>query len=168
MLKKINTIMVNIAQTISIIAIFLLALSLFTGVLARYVFLVSIPEIEPIRKFCIMWLVFMGSALAIKDKEHLEIDIFTEYLSDRVAKVRDIIVYVLTFAAVIILLFIGIAAFKAGLTRKELVPIRFLSERPSLTYYYSAFLVGTIFMVYFQVLNLKQFFRKGTKEVNDK
>ncbi|WP_157911683.1 TRAP transporter small permease [Alteribacter populi] len=168
LIKRLNKSLVTIAEITSVIAILLLSIALFVGVLARYIFFASIPEIEAIRKFCIMWLVFMGSALAIKDKQHLEIDIFTEYLSQRLAKIKEIIVYILTLAAVVILLFIGIAAFEAGMNRTELVPIRFLPFRPSLTYYYSAFLVGTIFMLYFHVFNVKQLFNKGTFEVNNK
>ncbi|SDN87035.1 TRAP transporter small permease [Alkalicoccus daliensis] len=164
--KKINATLKYVTESINVITMITLTLALFTGVIARYVFSYSIPEIEVIRKFCIMWLVFMGSAIAIKEKQHLEIDIFTEYLSKRLAKIKEVIVYILTLAGVIILLFIGLAAFDAGLNRTELVSISFLPFRPSLTYYYSAFLIGSIFMLYFHLLNFKDIWRDGPNEVN--
>ncbi|MCE9663521.1 TRAP transporter small permease [Halomonas sp. M5N1S17] len=146
----------------------LISITLFAGVLTRYVFSYSVPELEVLRKFSLLWLVFLGSALAVKEKAHLEIDIFSEYLSETGLKVKNIIVYLLSLFGMIILLFIGIAAYRAGLMRTELVPIRFLPSQPSLIYYYSAFLVGSVFMIYFHLLNAKYLFtRKNEEEVDE-
>lgn len=142
----------------------LISITLLTGVVTRYVFSYSVPELEVLRKFSLLWLVFLGSALAVKEKAHLEIDIFSEYLGRTGLKVKNIIVYLLSLFGMIILLFIGIAAFRAGLMRTELVPIRFLSSQPSLIYYYSAFLVGSIFMIYFHLLNGRHLFAKKNEE----
>lgn len=165
-MKKLSSLIFKAASAISIVMLILLTLALFTGVIARYVFEYSIPEIEVVRKFSIMWLVFMGSALAVKEKLHLEIDILSDYISDNLIRIKNIIVYFLSLVGIIILVFVGIAAFKSGLMRTELVSIRFLSSPPSLLYYYSAFLVGSIFMLYFHLANLKDLFKR--KEVKKK
>ncbi|MCK0470137.1 TRAP transporter small permease [Halalkalibacter sp. APA_J-10(15)] len=162
-MKKLSSIITKVAGAISIVMLITLALSLFTGVIARYVFSYSIPEIEVVRKFSVMWLVFMGSALAVKEKLHLEIDILSDYMSENKIRIKNIIVYVLTLIGIVILILVGIAAFRSGLMRTELVSIRFLSSPPSLIYYYSAFLVGSIFMLYFHLANLKDLFKR--KEV---
>ncbi|TSB47304.1 TRAP transporter small permease [Alkalicoccobacillus porphyridii] len=167
LIKRFNKHFVNIAEVIGVLSIIALALALFSGVIARYVFSISIPEIEVVRKLCVTWLVFIGSALAIKDKQHLEVDIFSEYMSKASARIKDIVVWALTLFAVVILLFIGIAAFQAGLDRRELVPISFLSFRPSLTYYYAALLFGAIFMLYFHLLNAKKVFSKVERGLDD-
>lgn len=163
--SKVNAVIKTIAEYISMIALILLTLALFTGVMSRYVFSVSIPEIEVIRKFAIMWLVFMGAAIAVKENLHLEIDIFTEYLSETNVKIKSIVVHLLTLIAIIILILVGIAAFKAGVNRTELVSIRFLSSPPTLIYYYSAFLVGSIFMLYFHLVQIAEVFGKKQGEV---
>lgn len=155
MLRKIHRTITIVTEVISVVTLVILALALFVGVVARYVFETSIPEIDVIRKFCIMWMVFTGSALAVKEKTHLEIDIFTEYLSKKMNLIKSIIVYVLTLIGIVLLIIVGYEALKAGATRKELISIRFLSEQPSLTYYYSAFLVGSIIMLYYHLVNLK-------------
>src|SRR5699024_5902583 len=117
--------------------------------------------------FALIWFVLVGSAIAVRDKQHLDIDIFSEYLSERLNNIRLMIVYVLTLLGIVILLFIGFAAFKAGLNRLELVPIRFLSSQPSLIYYYSAFLIGSLMMLIFHLENMKDFFPKiNNKDVN--
>ncbi|MFI0473748.1 TRAP transporter small permease [Halomonas sp. HMF6819] len=147
----------------------LISVTLFTGVVTRYVFSYSIPELEVLRKFSLLWLVFLGSAIAVKEKAHLEIDILSDYLSETGAKIRNIIVYLLTLVGIVILVFIGVAAFKSGVMRSELVSIRFLSSPPSLIYYYSAFLVGSALMLYFHLFNSKGlFFKKHKKEVKGK
>lgn len=155
--SRLNSVITKIAGAISILMLIFLALALFTGVVTRYVFSYSIPELEVLRKFSIMWLVFMGSAVAVKEKLHLKIDIFTDYLSDNMIKIKNIIVYMLVLFSIIILVFVGVAAFEAGLNRTELVSIRFLSSPPSLIYYYSAFLVGSCFMLYFHLMHAKEY-----------
>lgn len=160
-MKKISEVVSKLATGISILMLITLTLALFTGVVARYVFSISIPEIEVFRKFSIMWLVFMGSSLALKEKLHLEIDILSDYMSENKVRIKNKIVYVLVLFALIVMIFIGIAAFNSGLNRTELVSVRFLSSSPSLIYYYSAFIVGTIFMFYFHLEQFKRvFFRK--------
>ncbi|MGY4691672.1 TRAP transporter small permease [Salibacterium sp. K-3] len=141
----------------------LLSLTLFTGVLARYVFEASIPETEIFQKLSIAWLVFLGAAVAVKENEHLQIDIFSDFLPPKLVYAKNILVYILTLAAVCILVIVGWKALEAGLGRTELVQIRFLSSPPSLAYYYSAVLVGAVLMLIFHLLNIKKFFssRKG-------
>ncbi|MCR6104907.1 TRAP transporter small permease subunit [Salipaludibacillus agaradhaerens] len=164
-MKKLKELISKVASAISIAMLITLALSLFIGVIARYVFSYSIPEIEVVRKFSVMWLVFMGSAIAVKEKLHLEIDILSDYMSDSHVRIKNMIVYVLVLFAISILIFIGVAAFNSGLSRSELVSIRFLSSPPSLIYYYSAFLVGSLFMLYFHLEQFKNVFsRKGVKK----
>lgn len=160
MFKKLNKAITTITESISVLSLAILSIALFIGVIARYVFHTSIPEIDVIRKFCIMWLVFTGSALAVKEKTHLEIDIFTEYLNKRMRIVKSILVYLLTLTGIVLFIIVGYEALKAGADRTELISIRFLPGQPSLTYYYSAFIVGSILMLYYHVLNIKDVFRE--------
>ncbi|SDI79778.1 TRAP transporter small permease [Alteribacillus bidgolensis] len=166
--SKVNRGIKNIVESFNAFTLVLLAVTLFVSVVARYVFSASIPETEVIRKFCIAWLVFMGSAIAVKEKHHLEIDIFTEYLSARLVRIKNIIVYVLMLTAILILVFVGVAAFNAGINRTEMVSIRFLSDPPSLAYYYTAVLVGSIFMLYFHIVNARKLLELPSNEVNKK
>ncbi|MFD1415798.1 TRAP transporter small permease [Oceanobacillus jeddahense] len=166
MFSKIIQGLTKVADVFSVLMMILLAVTLFIGVLTRYVFSFSIPELEVVRNFCLIWMVFIGSALAVKEKLHLDIDIFSDYLSERLNSWRIRIVYLLTFFGIGILIFIGVAAFESGLNRMELVPIRFLSEQPSLVYYYSSFLVGSVLMLLFHLLNIRDLL--GRNEVGKK
>ena len=165
--NRLNKTLIKLVEMISIFSIIMLTVVLFVEVLARYIFQISIPEIEVVRKFCVTWLVFLGAALAVKDKQHLEVDIFDEYLNKSASRIKSYIVYALTLAAIVILVFIGYAAFQAGLNRRELIPISFLSFRPTLTYYYVAFLLGSFFMLYFHLLNGRELIKSVKSEVDE-
>lgn len=162
-MKKVMGVAKVIAEWISLAALVSLTIALFVGVLSRYVFKISIPEIEVVRKFAIMWLVFMGSAVAVQEDAHLEIDIFSEYLGERANRIRKIIVTLLVTLAVVILVMVGYNILLAGLNRTELVLIRFLPFRPTLAYYYSAFLAGSVMMLVFQAEKVIKVFKKDDK-----
>ena len=152
---------------LSVLMMVLLSIVLFIGVITRYVFSFSVPELEVFRNFALIWLVLLGSAIAVREKQHLDIDIFSEFLSERLNNIRLKIVYALTLFGIVILIFIGYAAFEAGLNRLELVPIRFLSSPPTMIYIYSAFLIGSLMMLIFHLENIKELFPKNkNKDVN--
>lgn len=109
-------------------------------------------------------MVFLGSAVAVKEKAHLDIDIFSEYMSEKVARVKDQIVYLLILIAIIILVIVGIESWSVGMTRRELTTIRFLDSSPSLLYYYSSILIGSILMLYFHLRFFKDRFLKRGRD----
>lgn len=164
-MKKIIDIIEDAIDGFSGFMLLTLALTLFVAVVARYVFQISLSETAIIQKFSVAWLVFLGSAIAVKDKEHLEIDIFSEYMSEKNVKRKNIVVYVLTLIAIICLVLVGLNAWKAGFIRKELIPVRFLTTRFSLAYYYTSILVGSLGMLFFHILNAKDLFFNKDKEV---
>lgn len=165
-LRKITGFVTKITEYLGVIMIVLLTLSLFGGVLARYIFSVSIPELQVLTNFSVFWLVFLGSALAIKENVHLEIDIFNDYLSNKAIQIKNRIVYILVLAAIIILIIVGIEAWQVGLTRRELITIRFLDSQPNLLYYYSSILAGSVLMLFFHLRSFRETFLKkeGEKE----
>ena len=132
----------------------LLALTIFVAVVARYVFHFPIPEVNIVQNFSLVWLIMVGSGVALRNKEHLDIDILSPYLSKRANEIRTLIIDIIVFIAVVFLLYVGYKTFLAGFTRTELTPIRFLDHRISMVYFNSAFFVGAITMVIYQTVNL--------------
>ena len=140
--------------TISILLI-IISLSIFISVLTRYIFKIAVPEIIIIQKFSISWLVFLGASLAIKERSHLTIDIFSDFLSDKNKCFKQIIVDIILFISIIVFFMAGREAFLTGFTRRELIPIRFIDHYINLTYYNSSFYIAGIFMIIFQIINIK-------------
>lgn len=138
---------------------FMLSITIFTAVIARYVFGYPLPEVNVVQNFSLVWLVLLGSGLALKNKEHLDIDILTPYLSEKTNAVRSFIIDMIVMAAILLLLAVGYKSFLAGFTRTELTPIRFLDGRISMVYFNSAFLFGAITMFAYQSFNIIKSFK---------
>ncbi len=133
---------------------FLLSLTIFVAVVARYVFKFPIPEVNIVQNFSLVWLIMLGAGIALKHKEHLDIDIIGPYLSEKAAAVRYFLIDIIVLLAVLLLVVVGYKAFLAGFTRSELTPIRFLDHRITLVYFNSAFLFGALTMLIYQVVNV--------------
>lgn len=139
---------------------FLLSFTIFIAVLARYVFKVPLPELNVLQNFSLVWLIMVGSGIALKNKEHLEIDVFGVYLSKKFNLIRIFIIDIIVMIAILFLLIVGYKIFIAGFSRTELTPIRFLDHRITMVYFNSAFFVGAITMTYYQVINLVKSYLK--------
>lgn len=64
-----------------LIGIMLLIMSLlaFVQVLTRYVFFYSIVWSEEVTRYLMIWMTFIGAALAVSKQDHINIDIFTSF-----------------------------------------------------------------------------------------
>ncbi len=139
---------------------FMLSFTIFVAVIARYVFGFPLPEVNIVQNFSLVWLIMLGSGIALKEKEHLDIDILGSYLSERANAIRAFLIDVVVLLAIILLLAVGYKSFLAGFSRTELTPIRFLDHRITLVYFNSAFLFGAITMFIYQVINVLKTFKK--------
>lgn len=137
----------------------LLSLTLFFQVLMRYVFRISVPQLLISLRFSTAWIVFLGSAIAIKEGKHLQVDILSDILPKRFIKIRDLIVNIIVLLVLFTLIPIGVYAWQNGFARTELI-----TRRISYGYYYSSLLVGLVFMIYFQLIRLKNDLFSWNKE----
>ncbi len=58
-------------------------------VISRYALRLSIPWTEETTRYFFIWAIFLGSALAQKNREHIRIDIIVDRLSPKMRKVFD-------------------------------------------------------------------------------
>jgi len=137
------------------ISLIILSLSVFISVLTRYIFKTAIPEIIIIQKFSISWLVFLGASLAIQERKHLTIDIFSDFLSVGNKYIKQIIVDLILFISIIVFFMAGREAFLNSLNRRELIPIRFIDHYINLTYFNIPFFIAGILMIFFQIINIR-------------
>ena len=98
-----------------LIGIMLLIISFlaFLQVLTRYVFFYSIVWSEEVTRYLMVWLTFIGAALAISKQDHINIDMFTSFFKKKTG--RDFRV-VLNF--IIFVFSIGCSYFGAKLIMK--------------------------------------------------
>lgn len=58
----------------------------FIGVLARYVFVVSIPWIDEVTRYLMIWMTFLASAISVSDSSHTSVDILPSFLHKKLKK----------------------------------------------------------------------------------
>ena len=138
------------------ILLIILSLSVFISVLTRYIFKIAIPELIIIQKFSLSWLVFLGAAEAVKESQHLSIDMFSKFLSVKNRYIKQIIIDIFLFIAIIIFFMAGGEAFLISFRRKELIPIRFIKHYVNLTYFNMPFFIAGILMIFFQISNFRK------------
>lgn len=82
----------------------------FTNAVLRYAFRSGIPETEELSRYLFIWLCFLGTVAAFKDKQHVGVDILVAFLPRRpkliVGLIGDFIVLF-----VLAIMFVGGIAF---------------------------------------------------------
>lgn len=75
-----------------ILAVMLLVMTLLTfiNVIARYVFLASLPWIEELNRLGLVILSYAGAAVALKNHSHLGLSIITDHLSPKGQKIAGL------------------------------------------------------------------------------
>lgn len=73
-LRKLNTILNSAEEVFIAIAILSLAVGLFGNVVGRYGFGVSSQWIEEFTRYAIVWLVFVGGSVCVREKTHVRVE----------------------------------------------------------------------------------------------
>lgn len=91
-------------EFIVVIAMAVVVAVVTTEVVMRYIFLHSLIITEELSRYLMVWIVFLGSALVIKDGEHIRISVFVNRLSPERRPIAELIshLFVLAFLAVVI------------------------------------------------------------------
>lgn len=129
--------------------IVLLTTVMFAQVILRYVFGTSVRQLSILIRFSIAWMTFLGSAIAVRTGDHLEIEIFSESTPKIILKIRDFFVDIVSFFVILILVRVGFHAFNLGFGKAELV-----DRRITQGYYYSSLFIAAIFMLVFYTWHL--------------
>jgi TRAP-type C4-dicarboxylate transport system permease small subunit len=81
-----------------------MVLVIFVQVLARYAFSNSLSWSEELGRYLFVWMTFIGSAIAVRNRLHVSLDMFVSHLPGQLQKVCLLISYVsmAIFTAVLI------------------------------------------------------------------
>lgn len=137
--------MTKILTVISSVLLFIMTASIFTQVLTRYVFHISIPVLQFLIAFSMSWLTMLGSAVALEKKEHFAINIFSGSQPNLFIKVVSLLREAFILTAILSLIASGYHFALMGLHKEN--PSSGLSE----IYTFSSVLVGSLAMLYYYV-----------------
>jgi TRAP-type C4-dicarboxylate transport system permease small subunit len=133
-----------------------------TEVILRYIFSNSLIFTEELSRYLMVWIVFLGSALAIRDGSHIRISILANRLSPRLQQHMQLAAYCLTL---IFLLVITIEGLK--ILPRQLYQMCITIDI-SLFYFYLAIPVGSILMIIFLLPSIRNTFSKKKPSTDSK
>ena len=123
----------------------------FIGVLARYVFVVSIPWIDEVTRYLMIWMTFLASAISVSDSSHTSVDILPSFLHKKLKKFENYIVLdVLILVGMAIFFYYNLLMVKGAIAIGNKTPVLMI---PMWTMY-SSTLVSALFSVLYCIKNI--------------
>lgn len=121
----------------------------------RYLFSSSLIFTEELARYLMVWIVFLGSAIAVRDGAHIRISMLLNRLPSNVQKWATIVAEVLTLVFLSVVVVEGVRILPKQLTQ---IPVTF--DVP-LFYFYLAIPMGSLLMMIFILPRLWQGLRSG-------
>lgn len=112
-----------------------------TEVILRYVFKHSLIFTEELSRYLMVWIVFLGGAMAVRDEAHIRINILVKRLNPTLGKAARLLAHGLVLIFLVIVAVEGIRILPEEL-RQMCITIDL-----SLFYFYLAIPVGSILMI---------------------
>lgn len=73
-MKSFEKYLTHAMNTVIVISLALMVVMVFSNVVLRYVFNSGITVSEELARFCFLWLIFVGSVVAMRERGHLGVD----------------------------------------------------------------------------------------------
>lgn len=132
-----------------LLVIILAAMSLVVAanVFCRFALDFSLYWADELAQILLVWLTFIGAALAVKEKSHYALNFLTEKLKGNTQRTFLILQQVLSIFSIIILLYFS--AIVAWQIRSWVMPATEISR----SFVYSASPIGCLLMMYYAIRN---------------
>jgi len=105
-MKSLDRYLTQAMNMVIVVALALMVVMVFSNVVLRYVFNSGITASEELARFCFLWLIFVGSVLAMKERAHLGVDTLISRLP-RAGKIVFVLISNALMLCVCYLFFMG-------------------------------------------------------------
>ena len=122
MLKVLKTFWDNFEETILTYSFLALIPLLFAQVFLRYVFNYAIPWSEELARYAFVWLIWLGAGLCVKERRHIRIDVITSRFPERVYKIFECIITLISIAFCVFLLYKSLSVVSMVARLKQTSP----------------------------------------------
>jgi len=139
-----------------------MSIAVFIQIIFRYLLHQPIYWSEEFPRFILIWLTFLGSAIAMKNRSHLSISLLT----NRLAVQKRI--WVQFFANLLSLLFISIVVWGGIIITILTMPNRTAALQMPTGLVYLAVPVGGIIMIIYLLKNTIELFKKKNNKIKSK
>lgn len=107
------------------IAVFLLIFTsflVFTQVVLRFGFNYSLYWGDEVARYLIIWFIFIGSSIAVREKAHATVDLLVAYLNERLRLLVGIIAYIVSTVFCVLLIIASKDAIENVMTFDSITP----------------------------------------------
>ena len=122
--------------------------SIFIQVIFRYVLNAPLSWTEEVSRYLMIWVCFLGSAMAVKRGEHIGVS----FIRDRFPRKMQAVVGVVIGLAV--LFFVGLSAYTGTIMTIQVVSQLTPATRISMAWAYASIPIGCLFMTVHALANL--------------
>ncbi|MCC3145779.1 TRAP transporter small permease [Halanaerobium sp. Z-7514] len=97
----------------------ILVIVIFAAVMSRYVFFTPLNFANMLSKYLVMWLTFLGASIAIREGEHIAVNFFVNFLSNKKKKLILIVSNLIVSLFCITIIYYGILFSINGITSTD-------------------------------------------------
>lgn len=133
----------RIVEVLIILGSIIIVSTVTIEVVLRYLFGLSLIFTEELSRYLMVWFVFLGSAIAIRDGSHIKITVLVKHFSHKTQQVLSLIAYTLSAFFLVIITIEGIKILPQQLYQMS------ITMDISLFYFYLAIPVGSVLMIIF-------------------
>ena len=141
---------VKVFEFLVVALVILLTLTVLLGVFTRFVLGHQAEFTDELARLLLIWVSFIGGALAFERKAHLGVDFFVGKLDPEAAKYVAVIVQVLIIALALTVLVVGGYTLASGQMQQKLPTLSFLSRGMV----YMALPLSGLFIILFSFENM--------------
>ena len=115
-------ILLTLLMSLMIVPVAMQILSRYTGVIPRYIWT------EEVARFCFVWIVMVGSMIAVRDETHFNVDVMPDPNTSRQKGVSNLIVHIAMMLMAFVFAWYGYEFAESGLLQtSEMSGINMLS-----------------------------------------
>ena len=115
-------VLLSLLMALMIVPVLLQILSRYTGIIPRYIWT------EEVARFCFVWIIMIGSMIAVRDESHFKVDLLPPAETDRQQGIGNLIVHLAMMLMAIVFVWYGTEFARFGLMQtSEMSGINMLS-----------------------------------------
>ncbi|WP_010648080.1 TRAP transporter small permease [Oceanobacillus massiliensis] len=145
-LKKLDAFLGKLLEVIITVCLGAVVVVTFAQVLFRYIFQQSLTWSQEVLMISFVYSVLFGAALAIKNNDHLSVDLF-ENLPSSIRRIFNVIEFIIVGIVIVVVFYYGCLLVASNLQSGQIVGILPIK----MAYVYLAVPISALFMTYYHV-----------------
>lgn len=106
-MRKFNHVLNYLEEYVGVISLIFTSLLVFVQVVLRYVFHYSFSWAEEVARYLIVWFVFIGSSIAVREKAHATMDAVVAYLPEMGKRIFSLLANLIAIGFCVVLIWSG-------------------------------------------------------------